>query len=147
MSIVCESIKRGNGKQMKIQPTNQYNYSNKQNFGSKIVIEGPKRKVLSVFSAIVLSEQVSPLKTRGKWVFETLTTKNLFVWKKLVATGEQDAEALKKFRASARLLKSGYATKPTFDQATEGLPVLSAKKVLKAIKNKKFDFSTLTIQE
>lgn len=120
----------------------------KRNFGSNIVLEGPKRLVLKAFANITLSDSVWPKKVGDAWSFETLTLKKAFSrQKKMIATGFEDATELKKQKDSSYIFKTGYAPKDTFEKIAGSLPVLSVRKVLKAMKQNKFDYSTLTIKK
>lgn len=122
--------------------------NNQTNFGSKILLAGTKKQVYTAFAKVNYSDEVFPYHRNGSWIYKTLTfRKGLFNWRMLISTGNDDVENLKKFCSTIKFPRSGLATKEQFNEYTENLTAVSAKKVLKAIADKKFDFINLKILE
>lgn len=126
---------------MQINKTNQ-----NPNFTAKLVIKGYSKKVGRAFSKIVTSEEIFPKNYHEKWYQKALTFNNFpFGEKKLLAVGEPDYKELKQIDYTIEKLEDGSVSKENFDKHSQNVQVLSARKVLRAIKNNKFDFKTLTI--
>lgn len=123
------------------------NINQTQNFGANILLVGSKRNVYTAFAKITCSERMYQLRYTPESDWSTMTAKSLLKYKKFIAIGQQDAKKLKKYTLTIPKRHSGLATKGEFSKFAKDIPEISAKKVLKSIKNGKFDFATLQIKE
>lgn len=128
---------------MNVKNINQY-----QSFGAQIVLKGRYKKNIAGGVKIMLSDPVFPKSVHGKWHAESLMTKvGVFKYLRLVSTGESDSIALSKYKSNLKIPRSGLVTVEEFNAYAKGIPVISARKALKAMNKNKFDFDNLIIKE